>query len=195
MAKPKREARLVLQARSGDREALESLLCDIQASLLRYISGIVGRSGAEDVLQNVFLEICRNLKWLRDPELFRPWAYRIASRASFALLKRERRWSNPARRQCPWKNCRILAIHECRNCFRGWPRSWSGFHPPAGRCFSCIMCRTSQSMKRRRYSTSVSERPSPVWPMAYRVFENQWKGANNYDANDGKRSSKSAQSG
>jgi RNA polymerase sigma-70 factor (ECF subfamily) len=95
MAKPKREARLVLQARSGDREALESLLCDIQASLLRYISGIVGRSGAEDVLQNVFLEICRNLKWLRDPELFRPWAYRIASRASFALLKRERRWSNP----------------------------------------------------------------------------------------------------
>lgn len=43
----------------------------------------------------MFLDICRNLKWLREPQLFRPWAYRIASRASFALLKRERRWSNP----------------------------------------------------------------------------------------------------
>jgi RNA polymerase sigma-70 factor (ECF subfamily) len=31
---------------------------------------------------------------LRDPELFRPWAWRIASRASFKFLKRERRWSN-----------------------------------------------------------------------------------------------------
>ncbi len=92
---PKREARLVLQAKSGHRDALELVLCNIQASLLRYISGLVGYSGAEDVLQDVFLTICRNLKWLREPELFRPWAYRIASRESFALLKRERRWANP----------------------------------------------------------------------------------------------------
>jgi DNA-directed RNA polymerase specialized sigma24 family protein len=91
---PKREARLVLRAQSGDREALELVLCNVQASLLRYISGVVGRSGAEDVLQEVFLKICRNLKWLREPELFRPWAYRIASRESFAYLKRERRWAN-----------------------------------------------------------------------------------------------------
>ncbi len=91
---PKREALLVLQAQSGDRDALELVLCNIQASLFRYISGVVGRLGAEDVLQEVFLKICRNLKWLREPELFRPWAYRIASRESFALLKRERRWAN-----------------------------------------------------------------------------------------------------
>lgn len=104
MTDPKREARLVLQAQSGDREALESVLCNIQSCLFRYISGVVGPSGAEDVLQEVFLKICRNLKWLRDPELFRPWAYRIASRESFALLKRERRWANPngeAVDECP----------------------------------------------------------------------------------------------
>jgi RNA polymerase sigma-70 factor (ECF subfamily) len=95
MTDPKREARLVLQAQSGDRDALELVLCNIQTSLFRYISGVVGRSEAEDVLQEVFLKICRNLKWLREPELFRPWAYRIASRESFALLKRERRWANP----------------------------------------------------------------------------------------------------
>ncbi len=94
MAELKRDVLLVLQAQKGDRAALECVLCAIQASLLRYISGIAGRSGAEDILQDVFLDICRNLKWLRSPELFQAWAYRIASRACFKQLKRERRWSN-----------------------------------------------------------------------------------------------------
>jgi RNA polymerase sigma-70 factor (ECF subfamily) len=67
----------------------------VQAPLLRYISGVVGRTAADDVLQDAFLQICRKLRWLREPELFRPWTYRIATRASFALLKRERRWSSP----------------------------------------------------------------------------------------------------
>jgi len=96
MTDPKREARLVLLAQSGDRDALESVLREVRMILLRYISGLVGTSAAEDVLQNVFLDIWRNLKWLRDPELFRPWAWRIASRASFKFLKRERRWSSRA---------------------------------------------------------------------------------------------------
>ena len=92
---PKCDPLLVLRAQSGDRDALESLLRDVQPTLLRYISGIVGSWGAKDVLQNVLLDIYRNLKWLRDPELFLPWAYRIASRAAFAVLKREKRWSSP----------------------------------------------------------------------------------------------------
>jgi RNA polymerase sigma-70 factor (ECF subfamily) len=96
MRDTKRDARMVLRAKIGDREALECVLGDVQGCLHRYISGIVGREHAEDVLQEVLLQICRNLKWLREPELFRPWAYRIASRSSFALLKRERRWSSPA---------------------------------------------------------------------------------------------------
>lgn len=88
----RREAQWVLRAQCDDREALEALLRAVQSGLLRYISGLVGSQGAEDVLQDVFLQICRHLKQLRDPELFRPWAYRIASRASFAFLKQERRW-------------------------------------------------------------------------------------------------------
>lgn len=87
-----REARLILLARSGDRESVELLLSGIQSRLLGYISAIVGRTSADDVLQDTFLQICRNLRWLRDPELFVPWAYRIASRAAFAHLKRERRY-------------------------------------------------------------------------------------------------------
>lgn len=82
-----------MRAMAGDREALEVVLGDLQEPLLRYISGVVGRTAADDVLQEALWQICRNLRWLREPELLRPWAYRIASRASFALLRRERRWS------------------------------------------------------------------------------------------------------
>ena len=89
-----REARLVLQASTGDREALEILLSGMQPYLFRYILRLVGRTAAHDVLQETFLQICRNLKWLREADLIRRWAYRIASRASFACLKRERRYSH-----------------------------------------------------------------------------------------------------
>ena len=86
------EVRLVLRAGAGEREALEELLSGIQSRLLGYISGVVGRTAADDVLQETFIQICRNLKWLRDPELFLPWAYRVASRCCFKSLKREHRF-------------------------------------------------------------------------------------------------------
>jgi RNA polymerase sigma-70 factor (ECF subfamily) len=87
------EVQLVLRAQYGDLEALEELLRKVQGSLLGYISRLVGRSDAEDVLQDVFLQICRKLIWLREPELFRPWIFRVSSRAAFAFLRRKRRWS------------------------------------------------------------------------------------------------------
>lgn len=68
----KREAQLVLQAQCRDRQALEALLRGMQSDLFRYITSLVGRNGAEDVLQDVFLQICRKLGLLRDPQLFRP---------------------------------------------------------------------------------------------------------------------------
>lgn len=88
----KREAQLVLQAQCRDRQALEALLRGVQRDLFRYIASLVGRDGAEDVLQDVFLQICRKLGFLRDPQSFRPWIYRTASRASFAFLRKERRY-------------------------------------------------------------------------------------------------------
>ncbi len=93
MADLKGELQLVLLAQCDDREALEALFLKVQNSLSRYVCGLVGEPAAEDVLQDVFVKIWRNLKWLLRPELFRPWAYRIASRACFEHLKRERRWS------------------------------------------------------------------------------------------------------
>ncbi len=83
---------LVLRAQSGDREALNGLLGSFQNALYRYICSLVGDPTlAEDVLQDVFLAICRNLRYLREPRVFRPWAYRIASRRALRVARRERK--------------------------------------------------------------------------------------------------------
>jgi RNA polymerase sigma-70 factor, ECF subfamily len=85
------ERSLVLRAQSGDREALDLLLQEIGPPLLRYVSRVTGdRALAEDVVQETMILIVRKIGWLYDPSLFRPWAYRIASREAFRALRRRR---------------------------------------------------------------------------------------------------------
>jgi RNA polymerase sigma-70 factor (ECF subfamily) len=85
------EALWVLRAQSGDREPLEHLLRGVQPALRRYLLGLVGPSDADDVLQEVLIIVARKLDGLEDPQLFRPWAFRIATRAAWRYLKRHRR--------------------------------------------------------------------------------------------------------
>jgi len=83
---------LVLLAQTGDRDALEQLLHDTYAQLRRYITRLAGAALADDILQETSLQIFRKLPFLREPAVFRPWTFRIASRISFSHLKRARRW-------------------------------------------------------------------------------------------------------
>lgn len=86
------EQRLVLLAQAGDRAALDRLLQCVQRDLYHYLRRLTGRpSLAEDVLQEVLFTVFRKLRWLRDPELFRTWCYRIAGRAAWRTLQREGR--------------------------------------------------------------------------------------------------------
>ena len=85
------ERTLVLRAQSGDRAAFDELLGGVDGALLRYLHALVGtRCAPEDLLQDVLIAIVRKIRWLRDPALFRPWAFRIASRVAFRALRRER---------------------------------------------------------------------------------------------------------
>jgi len=88
---PIEEARWVLRAQCGDREALESLLRKVQPSLRRYLFGLVGAGEADDVLQDVLILVVRKLSYLDQPRVFRAWAFRIASREAFRHLKRRKR--------------------------------------------------------------------------------------------------------
>lgn len=83
----------VLRAQCDDRDALEMLLGSVQRSLHRYLCGLVGASDAPDIMQDVLLLIYRKLDRLESPELFRPWLFRIASRAAVRHLKRRKRWT------------------------------------------------------------------------------------------------------
>ncbi len=84
----------MLRAQCGDRDALELLLRSMQASLRRYVAGLVGDGDADDILQDVLLIVSRKLYWLEQPAVFRAWAFRIASRAAFRHLKKRKRWQD-----------------------------------------------------------------------------------------------------
>lgn len=81
----------MLRAQCGDREALELLLSSAQPALRRLLRGLAGSTDADDLLQEVLVTVYRKLLWLETPELFRPWAFRIASRVAFRHLKRAAR--------------------------------------------------------------------------------------------------------
>ena len=86
------EMQWVLRAECRDREAMELLLRSVQPSLHRYLTGLVGSTDADDLLQDVMVIIIRKLGGLEDPQVFRPWAFRIASREAFRHLRKRRRW-------------------------------------------------------------------------------------------------------
>ena len=89
----KHDTWLVLRAQIGDRDALDALLRQLQQPLYGYLLSLTAsRPMAEDLLQDTFLLIYRKLRWLREPELFRSWAFRIASREAFRRLRRDRRY-------------------------------------------------------------------------------------------------------
>jgi RNA polymerase sigma-70 factor, ECF subfamily len=87
----RQESQWVLRAQCDDREALECLIRSIQAPLRRYVANLVGAAHADDVLQDTLIIVCRKLKTLHAPELFRAWVFRIASREGFRYLRKERR--------------------------------------------------------------------------------------------------------
>lgn len=92
MTTSRQEAQWVLRAQCADRDALEALLRAVQPSLRGYVARLVGVQDADDLIQEVFVTICRKLAWLQNPALFRPWMYRIATRTAFRHLKKARRY-------------------------------------------------------------------------------------------------------
>lgn len=114
---------IVARAIAGDRDVLDDILAALQRPLYRYISRLLtNRETAEDVLQEVLFRICRKIVWLRDPELLRPWAFRIASRECFRQLRSEKRRGEETLDLDTLK--RVLARASRRN---GSPVSLSGW--------------------------------------------------------------------
>lgn len=88
----------VARAQCGHVESLDRVLQAIQGPLHRHVRALVSDVDlADDVLQDVLWTIARRLSQLRDARWFRPWAYRIATRAALRRTQAERRWRDALR--------------------------------------------------------------------------------------------------
>ena len=93
MGKNTNEYRLVLLAQTGDRNAFNDLFLSVQEKLYRYIYHITqDKVMSDDLFQEVLITIFKNIRWLREPEFFKSWMYRIATRAAFKALKKKKRF-------------------------------------------------------------------------------------------------------
>ena len=66
------EQMLVTRAQSGDELAFHGLVCIYAARLRYFLRKLVGNDAVEDVLQDVWLVVHRELRKLRSPVSFRP---------------------------------------------------------------------------------------------------------------------------
>jgi RNA polymerase sigma-70 factor (ECF subfamily) len=91
---------LIARSQSGDLSALDGLLRLVQEPLYRHVLAIVRDPDvARDTLQDSLFTISRKLKTLRDPQWFRAWSYRIATRAAVRTSRSQKRWNEALREE------------------------------------------------------------------------------------------------
>lgn len=82
----------VQKFQGGDKEAFEDIYKMSYGYLHTCVIHVVrDEDSAQDVLQDAYMEISRNIGQLRNPEDFLSWAAVIANRKCFALLKKRNR--------------------------------------------------------------------------------------------------------
>ena len=80
---------LVLRCQGGDGDALEALARAWHPRLLRHAFRLTGQAdAAAEVAQEAWMAIVRGLGRLRDPAVFRGWAYRIVANKSRDWVRR-----------------------------------------------------------------------------------------------------------
>ena len=91
-------AALVNQAKRGDREAFDAL-ARLTGDRCMAIAFRILRDfdHADDAVQAALLTAWREIRALRDPDLFEPWLHRILTNACYAEARRRRRWSEGIR--------------------------------------------------------------------------------------------------
>jgi RNA polymerase sigma-70 factor (ECF subfamily) len=89
---------LVDRAKRGDGEAFDALARTVGDRCMAIATRIL-RDGdrAQDAVQAALIVAWRELRTLRDPDLFEPWLHRILTNECYAEARRRRRWSTQVR--------------------------------------------------------------------------------------------------
>jgi RNA polymerase sigma-70 factor (ECF subfamily) len=86
-----RERILVSRCQAGDEQAFEETVSSYGPRLRYYLLKQLGSpEAADDVMQEVWLDVYRGIVRLRRPEAFRAWIYRIARDRAFRVLRKAR---------------------------------------------------------------------------------------------------------
>jgi len=84
---------LVVRAQSGDDGAFAELVERYSPRLRYFLRKLLASSdGAEDALQDVWLDVLRHLPRLADPQALKAWLYRIARDHAFGKLRKAKRF-------------------------------------------------------------------------------------------------------
>lgn len=85
---------LVDQAKQGDEEAFDALARMVGDRCMAIACRILRDPHlAEDAVQTALIVAWRELRTLRDPDLFEPWLHRILTNECYAEARRRSRWS------------------------------------------------------------------------------------------------------
>lgn len=83
------ERLLVIRAQAGDDSALGELVERYSPRLRYFLRKLLSSAdGAEDTLQDVWLDVIRQMSRLSDPGALRAWLYRIARDRAFRRLRK-----------------------------------------------------------------------------------------------------------
>jgi RNA polymerase sigma-70 factor (ECF subfamily) len=83
---------LVLRCQAGDEAAFAELVARFQPRLRAFVRSLLDGDAhrAEDVLQDVWLDVFRSVGKLRDVDAFTSWLFRLARDRAYRLLRRRR---------------------------------------------------------------------------------------------------------
>ena len=82
----------VIRCQLGDRSAFEELIAHYQPRLCRFLGTLlVDRTGLDDVAQEVWIDVFRDVPKLAEPRAFLAWLYRIVRNWALQSLQRRRR--------------------------------------------------------------------------------------------------------
>lgn len=83
---------LVKAVQAGDQEAFYQLFQQYKNEAYKTACLITGnRSGAEDVVQEAFVQVFLKVKSLKQPEQFRSWFYKLLTRTAWRMGKRDKK--------------------------------------------------------------------------------------------------------
>jgi RNA polymerase sigma-70 factor (ECF subfamily) len=85
------ERLLVVRCQLGDAAALKELIAQYSPRLRFFLRKIAGDASADDLLQDVWIDVFADIARLKDAGAFTAWVYRIARHKAYAQANRRHR--------------------------------------------------------------------------------------------------------